>query len=114
MPDVASVPLQLIETGRLYQPSWSAGRAAETATVGGVESYCKPKSSPALLPALSVHVPWTEAFAPSGPAYVGDEHDAIPEVASEPLKATPTEWLNQPFESGVRAVVALVTAGGVA
>ena len=38
MPEVASVPLQLIETGRLYQPSWSAGRAGLTATVGGAES----------------------------------------------------------------------------
>jgi hypothetical protein len=38
MPEVGSVPLQLIETGRLYQPSWSAGRAGLTATVGGVES----------------------------------------------------------------------------
>ena len=40
-------------------------------------------------------------------------HDAMPEVASVPLVATTTLWLYQPFESAVRAGVA-VTVGGVA
>ena len=100
MPEVASVPLQLIETGRLYQPSWSAGRAGLTATVGGVASYCRPKSSEALFPAKSVQLPWAVALAPSGPAYMSDEHEAIPEVASVPCQSSRTALLYQPFASG--------------
>ena len=114
MPEVASVPLQLIETGRLYQPSWSAGRAGLTATVGGVASYCRPKSSEALFPAKSVQLPWAVALAPSGPAYMSDEHEAIPEVASVPCQSSRTALLYQPFASGTRPAVASVTAGGAA
>jgi hypothetical protein len=113
IPEVASVPLQLIETGWLYQPSWSGGRAALTATVGGVESYWSVKSDAVVFPALSVQLPWTVAFAPSGVAYIGDEHAAIPEVASVPCQLTPTGWSYQPFESGARAAVGVVRAGGV-
>ena len=84
-----------------------------TPTAGGVESYCTPKSDEVLLPAMSVQVPWTRAFAPSGPAYVGDEHEATPEVASVPCQSKRTEWLYQPFASGVRATDGVVRAGGV-
>jgi hypothetical protein len=38
IPDVASVPLKLIETGWLYQPFESGGRTAEAITIGPVAS----------------------------------------------------------------------------
>ena len=70
IPEVVSVPLQLIETGCVYQPSWSAGRAAVTVARGGVESYRSPKERelPLLFPATSVQPPDLDAFASSGAA----------------------------------------------
>ena len=62
------MPLQLIETGWLYQPSWSAGRAAITVATGGVASYRSPKELPLLFPAAFVQPPDLDAFASSGPA----------------------------------------------
>jgi hypothetical protein len=67
----------------------------------------------AAFPATSVQPPPTDTPLPSGPEYVGEEHEAIPEVASVPEKVTPTAWLYQPFWSGPRAADAL-TVGGVA
>jgi hypothetical protein len=40
-----------------------------------------------------------------------DVQDAIPDVASEPLQATPTAWLNQPFWSGARVDTAATLVG---
>jgi hypothetical protein len=66
-PDVASVPLQLIPTGWLYQPAWSGMRAAFTVTAGPVASYWKPSAAVEVLPAASVQLPLEVAFASSGP-----------------------------------------------
>ena len=38
IPEVTSVPLQLIETAWVYHPAWSGGRAGVTVTVGPVAS----------------------------------------------------------------------------
>src|SRR5689334_15023830 len=114
IPEVASVPLQPIETGWLYQPSWSGGRAAVTVTVGGVPSYRSPNALVLLFPAASVHVPGAEAFAPSGPAYVPDEQDTPPDVASVPCQSTRTGCRYQPSWSGARSAVGAESAGGVA
>jgi hypothetical protein len=68
IPDVASVPLQLIPTGWLYQPLSSGERLAAAVTVGGVSSYLNEKLLAAeVFPALSAHVPFTLALAESGP-----------------------------------------------
>jgi hypothetical protein len=84
-------------------------------SVGGVASYWKDAEPGALVfPALSLHVPLTEAPASSGPPYVGCEQDAIPEVVSEPPKAIVSGWLYQPFASGERVGAELVICGGVA
>jgi hypothetical protein len=85
-----------------------------TATAGGVASYCRPKSSEALFPAKSMQLPWAVALAPSGPAYMGDEHEAIPEVTSVPCQSSRTALLYQPFASGTRPAVAPETAGAAA
>ena len=63
-PEVASLPLQLIVTGFLYQPFASAERvgAAESA-VGGVESYLSANEAGAELPARSVQVALSPALA---------------------------------------------------
>ena len=89
IPESASEPDQRRENGRLYQPPWSGGRAAATATpVGGVASKRKPNAIGAeVLPAPSVHVPLGPTLALSGPAYVVELHDAIPETGSAPLQA---------------------------
>ena len=49
----------------------------------------------------------------SGPLYVVLVHPEMPDVASDPLKAMFTGWLNQPFASVPRSAEA-VTLGGVA
>ena len=55
IPEVASVPLQLIPTGWLYQPLWSGERTGVALTEGSVSSYLKPKLVAAdVFPALSV------------------------------------------------------------
>ena len=38
-------------------------------------------------------------------------HESMPDVASEPAKAIPTGWLNQPFASAARLGDAPVTVG---
>ena len=67
-----------------------------------------------LLPALSRQLPATEAEPESGPEYVvAPLQVSTPDTASVPVKATPTGWLYQPFESAPRAADA-ETLGGVA
>jgi hypothetical protein len=115
MPEAASVPLQLIWTGWLYQPLVSGARFAAAVTVGGVASYLNPRLVAAeVLPALSVQVPLALALAESGPVYVIEVQDAIPDVASLPLQLIPTALLNQPLWSGERAALALTLVGAVA
>src|SRR4051794_6567699 len=113
MPEVASAPANVTTTGWLYQPPTSRARsAAEPVTVGAVASYRSAKEAAAALPAASRHVPLTFVLALSGPEEVPEVHESIPEVASEPLKATSTPWLYQPSLSGPRDGVG-VTDGGV-
>jgi hypothetical protein len=116
IPDVASFPLQLIPIAWLNQPFWSGSRAAVAETpVGAVPSYLTPNAKAAeVLPALSVQTPLGAALPESGPLYVVDVQEAIPEVASPPLQVIPTAWLNQPFESGARAAAAEILVGAVA
>jgi hypothetical protein len=63
-PEVASLPLQSIVTGFLYQPFalGAVSGAAELAT-GGVESYLSANEAVAELPAWSVQVALSAAFA---------------------------------------------------
>ena len=70
IPESASEPDQLAENGRLYQPPWSGGRAAATATpVGGVESKRNENGAAAdVLPAPSVQVPLRLTLPLSGAA----------------------------------------------
>ena len=83
-------------------------------TVGGVASYLIANDPfPLVLPALSRHVPATEPVPLSGPEYVADVHDAIPEPPSDPWNDTETGCVYQPFLSGARSTVAPVTTGGV-
>jgi hypothetical protein len=64
----------------------SSGAAARSVSFGGVESNLSANAAGLLvLPALSVQRPETEASPLSGPSYAGASHDAIPEVASEPV-----------------------------
>ena len=64
-----------------------------------------------MLPATSVHVPLTEALPLSGPLKVVDVHEAIPEVASLPVKDTVTGALYQPLPFGARSGELPVTVG---
>src|SRR5262249_5242375 len=79
---------------------------------GGGEWSWRRRLAPAELPAASRHEPDTLAPPSSGPEYVAEVHESIPEVASVPAKATATGWLYQPFASGARPALAL-TFGGV-
>jgi hypothetical protein len=80
-----------------------------------VSSYLNPRLVAAeVLPALSVQVPLGLALAESGPVYVIEVQDAIPDVASLPLQLIPTALLNQPLWSGERAALALTLVGAVA
>src|SRR5207248_6486683 len=54
MPEVASVPANLTETGWLYQPCAFGGRAGAASVEGGVASYFSDSAAGALtLPAMS-------------------------------------------------------------
>jgi hypothetical protein len=112
MPDVASDPFQVTSTFELSQPLPFGAGLGEGVVTGGFESYFRPKVPEAVFPATSVHEPGTAALALSGPLYVDDEHDAMPEMASVPDQLTSTGWLNHAPWSGARAVPAL-TAGAV-
>ena len=116
MPAVASCPWNANVTAWLNQPLRSGGRTGIAfITWGAVASYLNPKElTPLALPARSVQEPTTEDAAASGPAYVGSEQDAMPEVASVPAKPTVSGWLYQPLASGARPAEAPVTCGAVA
>jgi hypothetical protein len=105
----------LTANGRLYQPSWSGGRAGSALTpVGGVASKRNPNATGAeVFPAPSVHVPLRVALPVSGPPYEADVQDAIPETGSELLHPIVRPWLYQPLASGPRSGTVVAT-GGVA
>jgi hypothetical protein len=68
IPDVVSLPLQLIPTAWLYHPFWSGPRAATADTpVGAVASNLSGKEADAELPAWSVQEPLGAALVESGP-----------------------------------------------
>src|ERR671932_2390341 len=114
MPEVVSLPLQVIATEWLNQPFWSAARAAAAETlVGAVASNLSGKEAAAEFPAWSVQVPLGAALPESGPLYDrGAVHEARPESESDPAQLTVTAWLYQPFTSGPRAALA-ATVGAV-
>src|SRR4029453_9283809 len=97
----------------LYQPFWSGLRAGVTVTAGAVASYASAKFRPVTLPATSVQLPLAIAVALSGPPYVLELHEAMPEVTSLPLQSIRPQWLYQPFWSGLRAGVGGVRGGPV-
>src|SRR6185437_5139620 len=66
------------------------------------------------LPATSVQVALTDAEPESGPEYVADVHELMPDIPSDPDAEYATAWLYQPFASGARASVSVFTVGGVA
>jgi hypothetical protein len=68
-PAVWSVPENATATERLYQPFESLARSGwPLLTTGFVASYLRPNASAGLtFPALSVHVPGSEAVPLSGP-----------------------------------------------
>ena len=114
IPEVASVPLQVIPRGWLYQPPWSGPRAGVALTEGSVSSNLNGKLVVAdVFPALSVQLPLALALAESGPVYVSEVHESIPDVASLPLQTIPTLLLNQPLWSGERAAFPVTLAGAV-
>jgi hypothetical protein len=67
IPEVLSVPFQLIVTGFLYQPFAFGARSGLGANTGDVESYLSGKVFEPTFPALSVHVPVGAALPLSGP-----------------------------------------------
>src|SRR5438094_3592593 len=103
MPEGASLPPYCTVSGWLYQPFESGVRPrVPTTDVGAVASYLSAKEPVAVLPALSVHVPPTDAAPSSGAEYVAWLHEPRPEVPSVPENATVSAWLYQPFESAAR------------
>src|SRR5436305_4007525 len=116
MPAVASCPWNANVTAWLNQPLRSGGRTGIAfITWGAVASYLNPKElTPLALPARSVQEPTTEDAAASGPAYVGSEQDAMPEVAPVPAKPTASGWLYQPVAAGGRPARAPGHRGAVA
>jgi hypothetical protein len=114
-PDVASEPVAVNVTGEANQPgAFGDLLGAGTDTWGGVASNFSVKARDALtFPATSRQVPPTVAVEESGPEYVVEEHDAIPDAASLPLQVTPTERLYQPPWSAARAALAPVAVGFV-
>jgi hypothetical protein len=114
IPEVVSVPLQVTPRGWLYQPPWSGPRVGVALTEGSVSSNLNGKLVAAeVFPALSVQVPLALALAESGPVYVIELHESIPEVGSLPLQLMPTEALNQALWSGERAALAVTLVGAV-
>jgi hypothetical protein len=65
----------------------------------------------AVFPALSVHVPLKLPPAVSGPLYVVELQEAMPDVASVALTLIASGWLYQPFASGPRALIPEITGG---
>ena len=86
IPERLSLPLALKSTGWLYQSPTSGPRESEALTDGGVASYLKVNDPPlAELPALSTHDPLRLPLAVSGPLYVAELQEAMPDVASLPF-----------------------------
>jgi hypothetical protein len=114
MPEVASVPVNETPSAWLYQPFESGPRAGTAVNpVGAVASYLSPNEAVPTLPALSVHLPLTDALAESGLEYVFvAEQASVPEVPSVPENETESAWSYQPFESAARDGAA-VTVGAV-
>src|SRR5207248_1750987 len=107
MPEAASLPPYCTVNWWLYQPFESGVRPrVPTTDVGAVASYLSAKEPVAVLPALSVHMPPTDAEPSSGPEYVAWLHEPRPEVPSVPENETVSWWLYQPFASGPRPSVA--------
>src|SRR4051794_27960335 len=103
MPEVGSPPPYWTVSGWLYQPFASGLRPrVPTTDVGAVASYLSAKEPVPVLPALSVHVPPTDAEPSSGAEYVAWLHEPRPEVPSVPENETVSWWLYQPFESAGR------------
>src|SRR5437762_5013652 len=113
MPEEASVPVKETPRAWLYQPFESGTRAGTAiAPVGAVASYWSPNEAVPTLPALSVHVPLTDALAESGLEYVFvAEQEPVPEVPSVPENETESAWLYQPFESAGRDGAAVLVGG---
>src|SRR5436190_1288780 len=114
MPEEASLPVKEMPSAWLYQPLESGTRAGTAVTpVGAVASYWSPNEAVPTLPALSVHVPLTDALAEFGLEYAFvAEQESVPEVPSVPENETESAWLYQPFESAGRDGAA-VTVGAV-
>jgi hypothetical protein len=103
MPEVGSAPPNCTVSGWLYQPFESGLRPRVPATdVGAVASYLSAKEPVPVLPALSVHVPPTDAAPSSGPENVAWLHEPRPDVPSVPENETVSWWLYQPLESAAR------------
>ena len=84
-PDTLSLPEKLTATAWLYQSFASAARAGDGDTEGGVASYSNVVAFGAeTLPATSVQVAFTDAEPESGPEYVADVHELMPDIASDP------------------------------
>jgi hypothetical protein len=64
-----------------------------------------------VLPAPSVHVPDTLAVAESGPEYVPDVQELIPDGPPSPENETSTGLVYQPSESGALANEGLTDGG---
>jgi hypothetical protein len=112
MPERLSLPVALKSTGWLYQLPESGPRASERDTAGGVASYLKENEPPlAVFPALSAHVPLKLPLVVSGPEYESELQLAKPDVASLALTPMESGWLYQPFASGPRALIPLMTGG---
>src|SRR5918911_2931724 len=103
------------EAFRVRDTNLSFEVTATLLTVGGVLSYFKWNASPSLwLPALSVQPPVIATSALSGPLYVVEVHEPMPEPPSLPRYVTVTGWLYQPLLSGGRSGLAPSTCGALA
>ena len=113
-PEVASLPVQLIATWRLYHPFMSGGRAgAAELETGAVASYLSGKETIAGLPARSVQATLGAALALSGPLKVAEAGQlASPDMLSLPFQVIVTGLLYQPFTFGLRSALG-ANPGGV-
>jgi hypothetical protein len=94
----------------LYQPFPSGARASVPVADGAVASYFSAAVTGALaLPATSMQVPDAERVSPSGPEKPPLQ-DAIPDIASVPLRSSATGWLYQPSVSGPRRATRMRSA----
>jgi hypothetical protein len=80
-------------------------------TVGGLASKWIDTVVEPVLPAPSVQEPVTFASLPSGPPYVPEVQELIPEGPPSPENETATGLVYQPFVSGPLANEALTDGG---